>query len=255
MLSRKEYADYCGRFHKAWAYMKKNSVSTNQTISEICEIRGYEYEWMSGTLEKAEFIRLNDDFQAEKLKRLGDDLALFNSKGEFRLSGRYIFPVKDMLGNVLALIGWYPDEKKYVTTPSKLFSKSCLFYGMEQMHRLGLGGEVFLVEGIFDSLSIRSLGYPALAMMGISASRYKIALYSLFKNIVAIPDIDEQGSKVIKFDKWSIPRNSKYFRWTGISPEIVKDIDTFIHSFEEDDVRELLSEIRLEKKHIVTYEF
>ena len=255
MLSRKEYADYCGRFHKVWAYLKKNSIKTEQTISEICEIRDYDYDRMSGILEKAEFIRLSDDCNTEKIKKLGNDLALFNSEGSFRLSGRYIFPVKDMLGNVVALIGWYPDDKKYITTPSKLFSKTCLFYGLEQMSRVGVGGVMYITEGIFDSLSIRSLGYPSLAMMGIDASRYKIAMYSLFKQIIAIPDIDDQGKKVIKFDKWKIPMNSKYFRWSGVSPDVVKDIDKFVHTFEEDDVRELLSEIGSQTRRIVTYEF
>lgn len=255
MLQREEYASYCERFRKVWSYLKKNSERTEKVVSEICELRGYEFERMSGTLEKAEFIKLKEGTELDGLKKMGKDLALFNSEGKFRVNGRYLFPVKDMLGNVIAIIGWYPDEKKYITTPSKFFSKSCLFYGLEQFQRLGIGKKVYITEGIFDSLSIRSLGYPAFAMMGIDASRYKIALYSLFKQIIAIPDIDEQGKKVIKFDKWNIPMNSKYFRWSGVSPEQVKDIDEFIHIFDEDDVRELLSEIGKETRRIVTYEF
>lgn len=255
MLDRSEYSSYCDRFNKVWAYLKRNSENNEKTISDICDIRGYEYERMSGTLEKAEFIMLKEDCDLERLKRMGSDLALFNSEGKFRVQGRYLFPVKDMFGNVLAIIGWFPDEKKYITTPSKFFSKTCLFYGLEQMGTTGIGKEYFLTEGIFDSLSIRSLGYYSLAMMGIDASRYKIALYALFKRVIAIPDIDEQGKKVISGDKWKIPMNSKYFRWSGVSPEQIKDIDNFVHTFEEDDVRELLSEIPKETRRIVTYEF
>lgn len=253
MLQRKEYASYCDRFHKVWLYLKKHSE--NNVISEICDIRGYEFDRMSGTLSKAEFIKVKNDCNLDILKKMGSDLALFSKDGEFLVKGRYIFPVKDMLGNIIALIGWYPDEKKYITTPSKFFSKNCLFYGLEQLGTTGIGKTYYITEGIFDSLSIRSLGYHAVAMMGINSSRYKVALYSIFKQLIAIPDIDEQGKKVIKFDKWNIPMNSKYFKWSGVDPEKVKDIDLFIHIFDENDVRELLGEIPNETKRIVTYEF
>lgn len=255
MLEKAEYASYCDRFHKVWSYLKKNSENQDKTIYEICEIRGYEVDRMEGILSKAEFIKLKDDCNTKILKKMGNDLALFSKDDNFLVEGRYLFPVKDMFGNIIAIIGWYPDEKKYITTPSKFFSKTCLFYGMEQIGQTGIGKTYFLTEGIFDSLSIRSLGYNALAMMGIDCSRYKTALYSLFKRVIAIPDIDEQGKKVIKFDKWSLPANSKYFRWSGISPEKVKDIDVFINMFEYDDIYKLLSEIPNEKKRIVTYEF
>ena len=56
MLDRFEYSSYCDRFNKVWAYLKRNSENNEKTISDICDIRGYEYERMSGTLEKAEFI-------------------------------------------------------------------------------------------------------------------------------------------------------------------------------------------------------
>lgn len=250
MLTREEYLLYCKKFKKAWQYLCSLSADKDEVIHEICSQRGYSYERMQPILKNAEFIYL--DSLPEKLNKQDGDLALFDDNGNFILLDRFIFPVKDMLGNVIALIGWYPDEKKYITTPSKYFSKACLFYGMEQIGEKGLGGTLYLTEGIFDSLSLRSLGFKSLAMMGISGSRYKESLYSLFSRVVAIPDNDPQGRKVLKNDLWNLPSNGKYFRWSGNYK--IKDVDDLIRTFEEDDLFDVFSSVVREQDRIVTLE-
>lgn len=248
LLSREEYKNYCKRFKQVYLFLQSNSKPQPQVVKEICMIREYYPERMSNILSKAGFLFIEDDTCYEKLKNAGGDLGLFTSEGKFLLAGRYIFPVFDMLGNIIALIGWYPDSKKYITTPSKLFSKSCLFYGIEQLSTTGINQKYVLVEGIFDCLSVRSLGIPCIAQMGIDSSRYKSAMYSLFNMLLGIPDNDEEGRDVIAFDKWSLPSNSKYFKWTGDSS---KDIDKLCNSYEEEDVRELLLSAFDKRKRIV----
>lgn len=211
-------------------------------------IREYYPERMSGILSKAGFLFIEDDTCYEKLRNVGEDLGLFTNDGKFLLAGRYIFPVYDMIGNITALIGWYPDSKKYITTPSKLFSKSCLFYGMEQLSTTGINKKYVLVEGIFDSLSVRSLGIPCIAQMGIDTTRYKSAMYSLFSSLLAIPDNDYEGRDVINYDKWSLPSNSRYFKWTGDNS---KDIDKLCNSYDGEDVRELLLSAFNKRKRII----
>lgn len=250
MLTREEYLLYCKKFKKAWQYLCSLSADKDEVIHEICNLRGYSYERMQSILKKAEFIYL--DSLPEKLNKQDRDLALFDEEGNFILLDRFIFPVKDMLGNIIALIGWYPDEKKYITTPSKYFSKACLFYGMEQLGEKGIGGTWYVTEGIFDSLSLRSLGFKSVAMMGISGSRYKESLYSLFSRVVAIPDNDFQGRKVLKNDLWNLPSTGKYFRWKGKSN--IKDIDDFIKTFEEDDLKDVFSSVVGERNRVVTLE-
>ncbi len=252
MLSRDEYSGYCKRFNSLYKYLVSCSRDRNEVVKEICEYRGYDVERMGDILLKAGFISINmEKVDLEKVKKFGSDLAMFSVSGHFLMQGRYVFPVRDMLGNVLALIGWYPDDKKYVTTPSKLFSKECLFYGMEQLGETGLGGRYIITEGIFDSLSARSLGLNCVAMMGISSSRYKEVLYTMFKQIVGIPDIDEQGREVLSLDKWKIPRNGKYFRWSN-PKHYMKDLDCFINSYDSSDVRDLLLEVFNENQRLVT---
>ena len=248
LLTQSEYKDYYTRFNIVWDYLKSCSFEENSVIDKICEFRGYDTEGsMPSMLKKVGFVYLDpDEFTPTKLEKLDSsgDLGIF-SEGNFLLQERFIFPVRDMLGNILALIGWFPDEKKYVTTPSRLFSKKGMFFGMEQLRDTGLGKDYFIVEGIFDSISIRSLGYNCVALMGISLGSYTEVLYSLFKRVVAIPDNDKEGRKVVQLDKWRLPSTGKYLKINGKH----KDIDDVIKYFDMSDV---LSDVWFETDRIVT---
>lgn len=247
-----EYRDYCIKFNAVWKYLNMHSKDFDVLVKEVCEKRLYfdSYDKWFNMLSKTGLVFVTEDtcdynkISKEEFK----DLGLFTDDGKFLLDSRYIIPVRDMLGNIIALIGWYPDSKKYITTPSKFFSKDCLFFGLEQLSNTGIGKDYFVVEGIFDSLSLRSLGYNAVACMGISSSKVKEILYGLFKKIIAIPDNDTQGRRVIKNDLWNIPRNGSYLRWSGglsLSDNDetinIKDIDRFCSLFEEGDIKNLLN--------------
>lgn len=252
LLTQSEYKDYCNKFKYVWSYLQSTSHDEFTVQMNICEYRGYDYERMSGILSKVGFVFPDrEQFNQDKLKSVAKDLGLFTQKGNFLLIDRFIFPVRDMLGNIIALIGWFPDEKKYITTPSKLFSKECLFFGMEQLSKTNIGKKYVLVEGIFDSLSVRSLGIPCIAQMGIVTSRYKQAMYSLFGSLLAIPDNDSEGRKVISEDKWRLPRNAKYLKWSGKSSSRLKDIDDLVKTYDSDDVKELLLDAWKEDSRIV----
>lgn len=258
----KEYKEYCNKFNAVWKYLNSCSKDFNLIVNEVCEHRLYfnsDKEW-SKVLSEVGIAYVSKDtcdynkFKGKEFK----DLALFTEEGNFLLNERYILPVRDMLGNIVALIGWYPDRKKYITTPSKFFSKDCLFFGLEQLGSTGLGKDYFVVEGIFDSLSLRAMGYNAIACMGISVSRVKELLYGLFRKLVAIPDNDKQGRKVVKGDLWNLPRNASYLTWVGkldlgegTEALDIKDIDRFCSLFEEEDVKELLNSCFSSKERII----
>lgn len=250
MLSKSEYADYCKRFKTVYNYLKKHSKPAKKVVAEICELREYSLSDMGGILNKAGFIYPVDCDTSMLGSAKFNDLGLY-SEGAFLLEGRYIFPVYDMLGNIIALIGWFPDKKKYITTPSKLFSKDCLFYGMEQIGVSGLGKKYILVEGIFDSLSVRSLGINCVAQMGISSSRYKSVMYSFFGGILGIPDNDAEGRNVVFEDGWKLPVNSKYLRWIGNN---LKDIDNIVNMYDRSEVKSVLKDAWKEPDRVVTIE-
>lgn len=246
LLTQEEYKDYCSRFEIIWKYLRKCSYKEYDVISSICKLRDYSMEGsMPDIINDIGFVYLDGDkFNKDKLKPLNKDLGLFSEEGNFLLLNRFIFPVRDMLGNIIALIGWFPDEKKYITTPSRLFSKRCMFFGMEQLKQTGIGKEYYIVEGIFDSLSIRSLGFNCVALMGISVSNYTKILYTLFKRVIAIPDNDKEGRGVVIEDKWGLPNNSSYLRLKGK----FKDIDDVIKYY---DMSEVLHDAWYESDRVI----
>lgn len=180
------------------------------------------------------------------------ELGLVSDKDNFLLSNRYIIPVTDVADNLTALIGYYPDYKKYITTPSPFFSKETMFFNFNQAYKLSwekYDGFVILVEGIFDCLSLRSIGLPAIATMGASVSALKKNLLKCFRKVLAIPDDDSTGKKALnRYNRgsWQVPNNTTFLQFSIGDVQIggeslhCKDMDNFVTWFEANDVREIL---------------
>ena len=169
------------------------------------------------------------------------------------MNGRYIIPVEDLVGNLVALIGYFPDQKKYITTPSPYFSKLCQFFNYKHAYELSwkeFDGFVILVEGIFDCLSLRSLGLPVIATMGSTVSKEKGLLLRNFKKVLCIPDDDKTGRKALNrysSSGWKVPSNATFLRLHGGIYEFAngeslkcKDMDNFVSWYEANDVRDIL---------------
>lgn len=257
--SLKGYQEYCDNMKRAWLYLTKNG-DTELAIESILAERTYEAGIMEPILREQGFVWV--DFNEETLRplrSLPEELGLFSDKGNLIFNGRYLFPVKDMVGNIVAIIGWYDDFKKYITTPGKYYSKSILLFGLEQMEEKRPEGS-FVVEGIFDSLCLRALGFRAFALMGVTAKLPQQALWSTIGRIVGIPDRDTQGRKQRKRDNWALPVGSSYLHWSGSvltedGDEVpIKDIDDICKVFPPETVIEILTECLSEKKRQIKIE-
>lgn len=248
MIDLKEFELYAQDFARVWNYFK--TLENGNTYEELCSLRFYQEPSMVAALKTVGFIKLADTVNLEPLKKLQSysKLGLETKTGRCLLEGRFVFPVKDMLGNILALIGWYPDEKKYITTPSKYFSRKHLFFGLEQLAHSKHNNIAFVCEGIFDSISLRSLGYPAYATMGVELTKSKQLLYPLLgRTVIGVSDRDRAGSVVRDTDKWKC---SKYLTWVGeyevedeeIENIRIKDIDDLVKLFDSESLKEALEE-------------
>ena len=261
MLQREvfpKYREYSKALDSAYDYIK--SCYKEDSIEDLCKYRGY----VEGR-------------QAEVLKQIGvgyceldstqlvdypSELHLLTKNMDFLLNFRFIIPVYDIAGNLVSLIGYYPDRKKYITLPTPFFSKSCMFFNFKQAYELSWGsydGFVILVEGIFDCLSLRSINLPAIATMGSSVSAIKGELLKLFKKVIAIPDDDVTGRRALdRYSKtgWKVPSNTTFIKFDGGYLSIngvdlhCKDMDNFVSWYDEDDVREVLLSYRDSKEEI-----
>lgn len=255
------YREYVRDLSICYDILKEQSVTG--TFEDLCKLRGY--------LVGSEQYKLMEDlnFQSYEVKDVSVfgtrrlELGLVSDGDYFLIENRFVIPVYGANGDLLTLIGYYPDFKKYITLPTMCFSKEVLFFNIDNALELSwskFNGLVFLVEGIFDCLSLRALGLPAIATMGNIVADVKLEVLKLFKKVAYIPDNDKTGRRSLnKHDKkygWVVPYNATAIRLTGsydygdVSMPI-KDIDKAICMYDADSMRDILLELAQSTDEIV----
>lgn len=198
-------------------------------------------------------------------------LGIISRSGDLLLNGRYIVPIRDVVGNIVAIVGWQKGAShKYVTAAASEVKVRRMWFGMEQLTPEGMtkinlpyysNHRAIICEGIYDTLSARALGFPAYGAMGIRLTkeqRDSLPLLSMGGKIVAIPDMDEEGEGVVHWDNWHMRAvRGTYFRFmtrrTGVT-EPLKDIDDLIAYLGEDTARGYLDTV-FKSKSLVSREF
>lgn len=174
-------------------------------------------------------------------------MGLTSAQGDYWLQDRYAIPLKTWLGTIQALVCWYPDKRKYITTSTLGFTTVSTFFNMESYPAAyqfpdGLS-RVFVVEGIFDALSIASLGYCALGNQGLDLGGLKKEMLSRFDIVYFIPDNDAPGNKSNKYlcgnsnHLWDIP-NGKLIKLEGRA----KDMDDVLKGYELTDLSSFMTD-------------
>lgn len=122
-----------------------------------------------------------------------DAMGLYNSFGDCIFAGRYIFPIKDSRGNIVAFSGRSLDESeaKYVNSPeTTYFKKSFTLYNL---YRAKSFSSIYVVEGFMDALSLINCGIiNVVASMGTAFSNSHLSLLKE-KDIILSLDNDKAG--------------------------------------------------------------
>ena len=247
------YNETTQAFEQAYEYIK--SCFATDYVTDLMTLRGYVGEEQKQLIAEMELGIC--ELQYDEIEFLGDkakDNGLLTRGGDFLLNGRYIVPIRDISDRLVALVGYIPDyqPKKYLTTPSPFFSKSCMLFNFRQAYDTSwsyYNGIVFVVEGIFDALSLRSIGLPAVSVMGSSLEPAKGTLLSLFRKAVCIPDDDKTGKRALdRYSKygWKVPDSAVMVNLHGsefMEGLKLKDMDDFVSWYDVDDVRTILLEL------------
>ncbi|MGQ9846732.1 MAG: DNA primase [Bacteroidales bacterium] len=142
---------------------------------------------------------LNKGFQPEILQKAG----LINKGNYDNFSGRIVFPIFNLSGNVVGFSGrkLSNDETiaKYFNTPdTEIFHKGKVLFGLFQSKKAIVEkDQCFLVEGNLDVLAMHQMGLEnTVASLGTSLTVEQIQLIKRFsKNICLIYDSDNAGIK------------------------------------------------------------
>lgn len=162
------------------------------------------------TLFDCDSFMVQDDFSILELpEELRHDSLGFCNGNNVTFSGRYVYPVKDVKGDVMGFCGYDKySEVKYLDSKNfgyKAKSYSC--YGMEKLPEYYRSDKpVYFVEGIVCCLCIRQAGMQALAWLGSSISPYVTEIMKRFgTRCIAICDSDESGVNCRRYIKRHIP--------------------------------------------------
>lgn len=244
--------------NEIYAYMK--SEFKEGYVDELCAMRGYISQEQRDLISTMEIGYC--DLDASLLGENASYLGLVSSNGNFLLANRFQIPVYDYAGNLVSIIGYYPDSRKYITLSTPFFSKDVLFFNFRQAYECAWGkynGTVILVEGIFDCLSLRSIGLPAIATMGSTVSKLKGEQLKYFRKVLAIPDDDKVGRQSLdRYSKkgWKVPENTTMLKFRGgvfhtsTGDLHCKDMDNFVSWYEKEDVIDCIMQFADSKEEI-----
>lgn len=242
----------------------KSRFDVDNSVKELLRLRGYVEGGEQHKLLKEMKVCSCSISDVESLGGMAEELGFITSKTQrFLLEDRFIVPIRSISGDLISLVGYYNDMKKYITVPTPFFSKEAMFFNIDHAYKFSwanFDGLVFLVEGIFDCLSLRAIGLPAIATMGSDVTRVKKEILKLFSKVVYIPDGDKVGRRALnRYDRrygWKVPETATGIRLIGNAQlgetELkVKDIDNLVSWYEAEDVREILLQLAESNEDIV----
>jgi|GEM_PF-1597444 len=242
-----------------YEFMK--SLFNDSYVDELCKKRGYVGESQRTLIESMElgYCEIADTDSLGEHRR---ELGLVSENDNFLLNGRFIIPIHDIAGDLISLVGYYDDWKKYITIATPYFSKELLFFNFKHAYELSwnhFNGLVFVVEGMFDCLSLRAIGLPVVATMGSDVSEFKGEFLRLFKKVVAIPDDDKTGRRALnRYSRggWHLPSTATVIQFKGGTIRIgdedlhCKDMDNFVSWYDEEDVKDILLSYATSKEEV-----
>lgn len=175
---------------------------------------------------------------------------LVNKNDYFILANRCIVPVYNINKHLVSLIGWAKEwhDTKYITLPSPYLNKNldwfALPYALEEYTNY-----IVVVEGIFDALTLNSIGIPTVATMGSDVTYSKTFLLQAFGRVLYLPDNDRVGKTAI--DNWkfkgskatALDLRGKIQFSEETDPIPIKDGDDLGSYLNSQELRELFQEI------------
>lgn len=167
-------------------------------------------------------------------QNFGDKIKAFEytSDGRCVWNSAVIFPIYDVLDEVVAILGYFPLNKlkedagpSYKVSSKEVFDRKKFFFSPKGGMRKSLeDGYVVLTDGVFDTLQLNQIGINAMALMGSYLSKEHIAYLTLLDRVYLAVDNDRAGVNLLSYLRKQI-KSAK-----GIRFNKYKDIDDVLKS-------------------------
>ena len=156
-------------------------------------------------------------------KDLIDDGTGFTKDSFIVYDGRFVYPVKDVHGDVMGWCGYDMfDPPKYLDSKTYGYkAKQTTLFGMEKLEEYYRSKEpVFVTEGIVCTMWLRQEGFQAMASLGSHLTPYVVEILKRFgERLIMVPDSDEAGNSYKQQCKHVLPK-ARVMQST-----VAKDID------------------------------
>ena len=213
----------------------------------------YRYMDVEYLLDLGCFFIPSDDYLIEKFGTIMLDpaLNLYNYEGECNWLHHLVIPIRGVYGNLVGFTGYNPATKliiadnkdsdnpqipppKYVVLNKSVFDKNKFMLMPNGYSKAFDDGYIILVDGIFDALTLGSLGFNSACSMGTFLSDYNNFLLSFIPRKIVGADNDRAG-----LDLWNYVRN-KFPESRRILQKYGKDIDECVKVKGADYVKNIL---------------
>lgn len=180
----------------------------------------------------------NLSFSLQELQQSG----IVNYERDFFIN-KVMIPINDEFGRVIGFSGRSIDETlpKYMNSKNSLvFNKSNVLYNFHRAIKHVSKGEIIIVEGFFDCISLYKVGIRnSVATMGTSFTKQHINLLvkNNVKKVILAMDQDSAGQKSI-FDAGQMIVQNSLIEVNTIKYDNCKDLDEYIKT--NNDVKEIL---------------
>lgn len=176
------------------------------------------------TLLDCDSFMVQDDMLITEIpEELQHDSLGFCTGSTINFLGRYVYPVKDVHGDVMGFCGYdmFSDVKYLDSINFGYKAKQYSLWGMERLPDYYRNDKpVFFVEGIVCALYLRQCGLQSLAMLGSNTSPYVSTIIRRFgSRAIIVSDSDEAGTKCRRSMKYKAP-NARCLQST-----VAKDVD------------------------------
>lgn len=233
------YYEYSIGYEMVYEELRSHS-DVEKVADEICELRGYVDIRMKNTLVEMGVFYV--DYYDTSMYKVGckdlEKYGLLSESGNFLLEKGYCSPIRDAEGYLIAIVGWFPGRpsaKKYITATGRYFKKKYSLFNIDNAIQLSDFKYLFIVEGIFDCIAMRSIGLPCVAIQGSEMSKIKRLIFKMFRKTVSLPDNDSVGRD--ELTEWEVQGNNTYVKISG-SVTVgdreykMKDCDDLIKTFD-----------------------
>lgn len=202
----------------AWFKSREQYLEEVTIMAEI--VRNLDVQ----TLLDCDSFMVQEDFLLTELPEEFQHDSIGFCKGNYCVyQGRYVYPVKDVRGNVMGFCGYdkYSDVKYLDSLNFGYKAKTYSLWGMEKLPEYYTNDlPVYFVEGIVCALYLRQCGLQSLALLGSSVSPYVAEIMRRFgTRAIVCCDADAAGSKCRKMLRRRVPMAR------CVQSHIAKDVD------------------------------